>query len=91
MKTKIDYTGKVIDLLWEANLLWFTLGDLISADTVYNIETAEESLKILNQIYENLKDTEEIPEEELEKIRKHVDEGISIVKIDKQRFETYKN
>ncbi len=91
MKTKIDYTGKVIDLLWEANLLWFTLGDLISADTVYNIETAEESLKILNQISENLKDTEEISEEELEKIKKHVNEGISIVKADKLRFETYKN
>ena len=88
---KINYNAKVVDLLYEANLLWFTLGELISADTVYNVETAMESLANLYTIKESLDDTEEIPEEELEKIRKYVDDGISIVKVDKLKFEAHKN
>lgn len=88
---KFDYNAKVVDLLYEANLLWFTLCEKISADTVYSIETANEALADLYAIKESLDDTEEIPEEELEKIRKYIDDGISIVKVDKLKFEAHKN
>ena len=87
---KTDYSAKVVDLLYEANLLWFALGEMISADTVYNIETADESLANLYTIKESLNETEEIPEKDLEKIRKYVDEAISTVKVDKLRFEAHK-
>ena len=88
---KTDYNAKVVDLLYGANLLWFTLCEKISADTVYNVETADEALADLYAIKESLNETKEIPEEELEKIRKYIDDGISIVKVDKLKFEAHKN
>lgn len=76
--------GNLIDKLHEADMLYFVLGSLISADSLIDVETCYKALDCL----ENLKrDFETSTLKNDKKLKSFLDNAESIIKRDMNHFE----
>ena len=84
MKTTLMKNENLIDKLHEADMLYFVLGSLISADSLIDVEACHKALDCL----ENLKrDFETSKLKEDQKLKSFLENAESIIQRDMRHFE----
>ena len=75
--------GNLIDKLHEADMLYFVLGSLISADSLVDIDSCHKALKCLEDLKRELQ-TSKLKDDP--KLRPYLDNAESIIKRDMKYF-----